>query len=281
MKLNMTDLFIKIDRHEVFVMSAAIAYTTALALAPFLLIIFSILAIMSLDLQTRFASQLGASLGPAAEAAVNSVVQNLNSHPQMTGFSGIVGFIVLVISASAIFTQLRIAIDKINEYKAPDNNSGIFTYFKNKFLSLGLVLGFAFLSIVSLMVTTFFSLMYPTHQVLVWEVVANVVNFLLFTLLFTAIYHLVPTQQLNWKKSLFSGALSTLFYMIGKSVISAYLASAGLGSMYGAAGSLIVFLAWVYYTALMILLSYEISLHIFTLGHFATLESVKTRGMAN
>lgn len=263
-------LLFKIDRHEVFVMSAALAYTTSLALAPFVLIILSLFALLNFDMQEKFLAQLGSSLGPEVESAINSVIQNLNGNSQISGVSGLIGFVILLISASAIFTQLQIAIDKINEYVVPENKSGFVFYLKNKFLSLGLVLGFAFLSIVSLMVTTFMTMLYPSTQVLFWQTVSQIINFLLFTLLFTGIYRFVPSERLEWKKCLFSGLMSTLFYLLGKSVISSYLASAGLASMYGAAGSLVVFLAWVYYTSLMILLSYEISLHIFSLGKFAT-----------
>lgn len=254
---------VKVDKHEVFVMSAALAYTTSLALAPFVLIILSILALLNLNVQEKFLVQLGSSLGPEVQTAIASIIKNLNQDTQASALSGVLGFAILLISASAIFTQLQIAIDKINEYVAPKHRTGFVFYLKNKFLSVGLVLGFAFLSIVSLMVTTFMTMLYPSNEVMFWQGVSQVVNFLLFSFLFTAIYRFVPSDRLSWQKSFFSGIISTLFYILGKSVISIYLAKAGLASMYGAAGSLVVFLAWVYYTSLMILLSYEISLQIF------------------
>lgn len=267
---KLKELIIKIDRHEVFVMSAALAYTTSLALAPFVLIILSLLSLLNFDLQEKFLGQLGSALGPEVESAVNAVIQNVNGKSQISEMSGLIGFAVVLISASAIFSQLRIAIDKINEYKVPDNQSGFLSYLRNQFLSLGLVLGFAFLSIVSLMVTTFISMLYPSNEVLFWQTLSEIINFLLFALIFSAIYHFVPSDRLGWRQSCVSGIISTIFYLFGKSVISYYLSTAGIGSMYGAAGSLVVFLAWVYYTSFMILLSYEISVHFFPVGKFAT-----------
>lgn len=266
---KLKQLMLNIDRHEVFIMAAALAYTTSLALAPFVLIILALLSVLNFDMQEKFLSQLGSALGPETESAVSSVVQNLNGNTKISEISGLVGFVILVISASAIFTQLQIAIDKINEYTLPEHKNGFLVYLKNKFLSLGLVLGFAFLSIVSLMVTTFITMLYPSEQVLFWKAISEIVNFLLFAFLFTAIYRFVPSDRLSWRESSISGLISTLFYLLGKGLISSYLASAGLASMYGAAGSLVVFLAWVYYTSLMILLSYEISKHFFSVGKIA------------
>jgi membrane protein len=267
---KITKFIDKIDRHDVFIMSAALAYTTSLALAPFMLIILSLLSFLNFDMQEKFTTQIGYALGPEVQSVVDAIVKNLQNHSQLSEISGVIGFVVLLISASAIFSNLQIAIDKINEYKVPENRMGFSYYLKNKFLSLGLVLGFAFLSIVSLLVTTFITMLYPSNEVLFWQAVAQIVNFLLFAFLFTAIYHFVPTERLIWKKSVFAGMISTLFFLLGKSMISSYLAGAGLGSMYGVAGSLVVFLAWVYYTSLMILLSYEISLEVFSIGKIAT-----------
>lgn len=266
---KLEEFLLKIDRHEVFVMSAALAYTTSLALAPFVLIILSILSLLNFNMQEKFLVQLGSSLGPEVESAIGSVIQNLNGNTKMSGVSGLIGFVILLISASAIFTQLQIAIDKINEYVPPKNKTGFIFYLKNKFLSLGLVLGFSFLSIVSLMVTTFMTMLYPSSQVVFWQTISEVVNFLLFASIFTGIYRFVPSERLSWNKSFVAGLISTLFYLLGKSLISYYLASAGIASMYGAAGSLVVFLAWVYYTSFMILLSYEISIYIFSIGKIA------------
>lgn len=251
-----------LDRHEIFIMSAALAYTTALALAPFILIILSFLSFLDNEVQIRFTLELTNIFGGQVGEAVNSIIENVDSHPKLSGLSGLVGFVILIISASAIFTQLQIALDKINEYEVPKNVSGLRLYLKNKFLSLGLVLGFAFLSIASLLVTAFISLVFPKSEELFWHIISYAINFFLFTFLFSCIYRFIPSDKLNWKRCFFSGAVSTVFYLVGKALIGLYLGKAGLGSPYGAAGSLIVFLVWVYYTSLTLLLSYEISTNV-------------------
>ncbi len=260
------NLITKIDEHEIFVMSSALAYATALALAPFILIILSLISFLDQDLQRKFAIDLTTSFGGEVGSAVKSIMQNVDTHPQLSGLSGIIGFVILIISASAIFTHLRIALDKINEYTLPADQNNFMGYLRNKFWSLGLVLGFAFLSIASMLVTALITVFYPNGEGLFWHGMSFIVNFFLFTALFTSIFRFIPSEKLDWRHSLFSGAVSTVFYLIGKSLISLYLGKAGLGSPYGAAGSLIVFLAWVYYTALTLLLSYEICRNILFLN---------------
>ncbi len=261
---RIANLLEKMDRHEIFVMAAALAYATALALAPFILIILSLISVLDSDIQKRFAIELTTSFGGEVGSAVGAILANVDKNPQLSSLSGVIGFVILFFSASAIFTQLRIALDKINEYKPTPDSFGFLAFLRGKFWALGLVLGFSFLSIASLLVTALIALIYPNSEGTVWHVISFIVNFFLFSFLFTAIYHYIPSEKLDWRRCFFSGAISTIFYLIGKSVISLYLGKAGLGSPYGAAGSLIVFLAWVYFTSLILLTSYEVSTNVLT-----------------
>lgn len=248
-----------IEKHEIFLLAASIAYTTALALAPFVLILLSLSSLMGKSLQENLAAQVSATVGDKAGEAVNQVIQNAKDHPTLSGISGIVAFLVLVISSSAIFSQLRIALDKVNEFKMPQGKSGIKAFIVDKVFSVGLVFGFAFLSIVSLIASTTISSLFSGGEGLLWKAASNVFNFLLFFLLFTAIYRFIPTDKQTWRTCTISGAVSSGFYLIGKSIISLYLTKASFESSYGAAGSLIAFLAWVYYSSLTLLVSYEFS----------------------
>lgn len=257
-------LIIKTDKHEIFVMAPALAYATALALAPFVLIILSIISFLDHDLQSKFTLELTTAFGGEVGTAVKSIIENVDQHPKISGLSGLIGFFILFISASAIFTQLRIALDKINEFKGYAREDTVWTFLRGKFWSVGLVLAFAFLSIASMLVTAFIGLIYPNGEGVLWHMISFGVNFVLFTLVFTAIFRYIPSEHLSFKRCLFSGAVSTVFYLLGKTLISLYLGKAGLGSPYGAAGSLIVFLAWVYYTAITLLVSYEISTYALT-----------------
>jgi membrane protein len=246
-----------IDRHDIFTLAGSIAYTTALALAPFILILLSIASLLGADMQEKLYVQLANSVGEKAGQAIYDIVQNTKNNSSFAGISGLIGFIVLVVSASAIFAQLRVALDKINDHENAKDKSGFWIFIRDRFLSMGLVFGFAFLSIVSMMVSTTIALFFKGGDGIFWEAISIGINLFVFTCLFMAIYKVIPTDKLDWKRCRISGLVSAIFYLIGKNLISLYIANAGLESSYGAAGSLVAFLVWVYYTALMLLMSYE------------------------
>ena len=250
-----------INRHEVFTLAGSLAYTTALALAPFILILLSLASLLGTKLQEKLYLQLASSVGEKAGVAILQIVQNAKKSTTLSGISGLIGFLILIVSASAIFAQLRIALNKINDHQSI-NQSGMWIFFKDRFLSMGLVFGFAFLSIASLMVSITLSLFLNDGNDLLWESASFIVNIILFTALFTAIYRVIPSDKLAWSRCRFSGFVSAIFYLIGKNLIGLYLATAGVESAYGAAGSLIAFLIWVYYTALTLLISYEFTKNI-------------------
>lgn len=246
-----------IDKHEIFTLAGSLAYTTALAIAPFLLILLSVASLLGPEMQEKLYTNLASAIGEKAGQAIIDIVQNTKKNSEFSGISGLIGFIILIVSASAIFAQMRVALDKINEHKVEKDKSGLWLFIKDRFLSMGLVVGFAFLSIVSMMVSTTIALVFTGGEGLFWEAISLFVNFAIFSVLFMAIFRVIPSDKLEWRRCRISGMVSAVFYLIGKNLISLYLAHAGLESSYGAAGSLVAFLAWVYYTTMTLLISYE------------------------
>lgn len=245
------------SKHDIFVMSSSLAYTTALALAPFMLIILSFASLLSPGLQQNIYEGLSTAVGEKIASTILAMIESADRNPKLSGLSGIIGVAVLAVSASAIFSNLKIALDKINEHAFKHEDGGVWNFVKNKLFSVGLVFGFAFLSVASLIFTMIIAIFYPEGMGFFWGLVSFAVNFGVFTLVFAMIYRFVPTDKATFKSCWISGAISTAFYLVGKQLIGMYLGRAGLESSYGAAGSLIVLLVWVYYTALTLLFSYE------------------------
>lgn len=262
-KVRLMDMFSDIDKHNVFMLAAAIAYTTALSLAPFVVILLSVAALLGQGFQNQIYTQLTQLLGAQAGAAIKLVVENADNNQKLTTASGLIGFLVLVVSASAIFSQLRTSLDIIDETHLSKEGSAIWGFFRDRFLSVGLVLGFLFLSITSLSVTTLISGVFHGREEFFWEIGALAANIAIFTFLFTMMFHFIPSRRVSWGQSLNSGLCATFFFLLGKHLIGLYLGNASVGSAYGAAGSLIVFLVWVYYTTLVLLVSHEFSNNIF------------------
>ncbi len=256
-KTRLSNAVSNASKHDIFVMASSLAYTTALALAPFLLITLSFASLLSPDLQQNIYEGLTTAVGEKIAGTILAMIESADSNPKLSGISGVIGVIVLAISASAIFSNLKIALDKINEHAFAKDPSGFWIFVKGKLFSMGLVFGFAFLSVASLVFTMVIAIIYPEGMGFFWGLVSFAVNFSLFALVFSAIYRFVPTDKATYKSCIISGVISTIFYLIGKRVIGLYLGNAGLESSYGAAGSLIVLLVWVYYTALTLLFSYE------------------------
>ena len=257
LKKNFNEFADSIDKHEIFTLAGSLAYTTALAIAPFLLILLSVASLLGPELQEKLYTNLASSIGDKAGQTIIDIVKNTRENSEFSGLSGLIGFIILVISASAIFAQLRVALDKINEHKDAKNKSGIWIFIKDRFLSMGLVFGFAFLSIVSMMISTTIAIVFIGGEGIFWEAISTLVNFVIFSILFMSIFRVIPSDKLEWRRCRISGMVSAVFYLIGKNLISLYLAHAGLESSYGAAGSLVAFLVWVYYTSMTLLISYE------------------------
>ncbi|KYG62545.1 hypothetical protein AZI87_14670 [Bdellovibrio bacteriovorus] len=257
LKQRFSNFVDQMGKHEVFILSASIAYTTGLALAPFVLILLSLAALFGDQTREKIFTGFSDVVGKQASGSIQMIVENAERNPTGTGISGVIGFIVLLISASAIFSQLRYALDKINEHKAGEKEQGIMGFVKDRFFSMGLLLGFVFLAIASMLLTTVLTVAFPEQQGWIWQTVAFVVSFVVFSFLFTAIYRFVPSDRMVWKRCAIAGVTSAIFFVIGKTLIGLYLGTAGLEKSYGAAGSIVVFLAWVYYTALTLLVSYE------------------------
>jgi len=257
LKTRFSTVLSNANKHEIFVMAGALAYATALALAPFMLIILSFASLLSPDLQQNIYQGLNSAVGEKIAGTILAMIESADNNRELSGVSGVIGVIVLAVSASIIFSNLQIALDKINEHAFNKDPSGFWFFIKSKLFTMGLVFGFAFLSVASLVFTMVIAIFYPEGMGALWGLVSFVVNFSVFSFVFTAIYRFVPTDKAKWKNCIISGVISTIFYLVGKKVIGLYLGKAGLESSYGAAGSLIVLLVWVYYTALTLLFSYE------------------------
>lgn len=261
-KSRFMDFFNAVGNDRVFTLGGSIAYTVALALAPFVIILLAFASLLGQGFQNRMYDQMTKLLGPEAGKAVQMVVENADNSQSLTTISGLVGLVVLAISASAVFGQLRSALDIMNHTPEDKIPSGIKGFFKDKVLSLGLVFGFVFLSITSLAVTAVISGVFYGREEFVWSVISAVTNVALFLALFTLMFRFTPTERMPWRQCAISGICASIFYLAGKSAIGVYLGNASVGSAYGAAGTFVVFLVWVYYTTVTLLISYEFSNHI-------------------
>lgn len=236
-------------------LAAALAYYTAFSIAPLLLLIISIAGLVfgREAAQGQVFAQLQGLLGPDAASAIQEGIAN-SSDPGAGTISVIIGLVTLIWSASNVFSQLQDALNTIWEVKA-DPDAGILTTVRRRFLSMTMVLGIGFLLLVSLMVSAgvaavgaFFSGVLPGGAV-VWQALNFLLSFGVVALLFAAIYKVLPDVTISWSDVWIGAAVTALLFTVGKLLIGLYLGHASVGSTFGAAGSLLVFLVWVYYSS--------------------------------
>ncbi len=245
-------------------MGAALSYYTVFSLAPLLLIVVSIAGLVFGEEAARgeIFGQLAGLLGAAAAEAVEDVLTSLNEPAQ--GITGtLVGIVVLLIGATSVFAELQDALDRIWRAPARERSGGLWRLLRARLLSFGMILGIAFLLMVSLVMGAIIAALGKWWGDFFggWEVLLQIVNlvvgFGLTTLVFAMIYKLMPRASVQWPDVWIGALVTALLFTGGKFLIGLYIGNTGVASGYGAAGSLIVVFLWVYFSAQIFLVGAE------------------------
>jgi membrane protein len=238
-------------------LAASVAYYTALSLAPLVLFIVGLVG-MVLDRQQvagQLATQLESLMGPAGRELVNSILTT--STPGGGTWATVVGLGTLLIGATAVFGELQATLNLTWEVQpAPTGGvwAGIWALLKERLFSLAVVFALAFLLLVSLVVSAALAaaaaLFQGAEQALLSRLLELAVSLLVLTFVFALLFKYVPDAEIRWRDVWLGGFATAVLFTLGKTAIGYYLGRASVGSAYGAAGSLVVLLVWVYYSAL-------------------------------
>jgi membrane protein len=240
------------SEHKAIKLSAALAFYTMLSIAPLLIISIKIVASIPFlhlsakdAIQNYFSSAAGQRAGEAAKAMID------NASTQGSGvIATIVSVVILLLSASGVFGELQDSLNTIFEVK-PKPNRGILTIIKERFFSMTLVLGTAFLLLVSLVASTVITGL--TKRIggegFIFEALNFLLSFAITALLFSLIFKYLPDVRLHWRNVFIGGTLTAALFTLGKFLLGWYLGRGTATSVYGAAGSLVAILLWVYYSA--------------------------------
>jgi membrane protein len=244
-------------------MGAALAYYTMLSIAPFLLIVIS-LAGMIFGVEAargEIAAQLQGLMGREGAEAVQNLLESA-SKPAESMAAAVAGLVLLLVGATSVFAELQDALDRI--WRAPKRSRmGIWSLLRARLLSFGTIAGISFLLMVSLVVSAglaAFGKMWGTrfsdwHSLVG---IANVVvSYALTTTVFAMIYKVMPRARVAWADVFIGATVTALLFTIGKTLIGVYIGRSGLTSAFGAAGSLVITMVWVYYSAQIFLLGAE------------------------
>jgi membrane protein len=244
-------------------MGAALSYYTVFSMAPTLLIVISVAGLLfgADAVRGEIIGQLSFMMGPAAAATIQQMLASM--HQRSNGVSGtIIGIVLVLAGATSVFGELQNALDRIWRASARES-SGIFSLIRARLVSFGMILGIAFLLMVSLVLSAAIAALgkWWASAFGSWELLAQAVNALVGFVItmgsFAAIYRLIPRVTILWSDVWLGAVITSLLFNLGRLLIGIYIGKTGIASVFGAAGSLVIVFVWVYYSAQIFLLGAE------------------------
>lgn len=248
-------------------LGASLAFYTLLSIAPLLIVVVAVAALVygHKAAQGQLVWQIQGLVGAEGAKTIQDLIQSAYK-PGSGIVATILGVLTLIFGASTVVVELRDALNTIWRVPVPEGSSGlqsILRFMKERFYSFGLILGVGFLLMVSLIlnagiaaVGSYFGSILPASEAFL-HASEFVISFVVVTFLFAAIYKFLPDVDLKWTDVIVGASFTSLLFSIGKQLIAIYLGKTGFGSTYGAAGSLVIVLMWVYYSAQLFFLGAE------------------------
>jgi len=245
-------------------LSASLAYYTVFSIAPLIILVISItsLVLRNYDYNDAFYTQLSHFMGKDAVIQLREVVKNL----QLSGKSGIalfLGIAILMLGASSMFVEIQDSLNIIWRVKAKPKK-GWLKLLQNRFLSFSLIISLGFLLLVSLILNIAINALstrlvhfFPLVTVTLFDLINLAITLIVITILFSIVFKFLPDVKIKWKDVRTGAIFTALLFMFGQYLIGLYLQYTAQGSAYGAAGSIIIILVWIYYTSVILYIGAE------------------------
>ncbi|MEP7236613.1 MAG: YihY/virulence factor BrkB family protein [Ferruginibacter sp.] len=252
--------------HKLTKLSGSLAYSTVFSMAPLLIVIISLCSIFlgKEAVEGKVYEQLAGFIGSDTAVQLQQIIKNATVNGK-SNIAVVIGFVTLLIGSTAVFSEIQDSINTIWGVK-PKPKKGWLKILKNRFLSFSIIVALVFLLLVSLAVSSVIDVFgnhlkhnFPNLTVVTLYIINNIITLCITTLIFAVIFKVLPDAIIKWK-DIFIGALCTaLFFMLGKFAISLYISQTKIGTTYGAAGSLVILLVWIYYSSLILFVGAEIT----------------------
>lgn len=247
-------------------LAAALAFYSILSLTPLTLLAVSVASVWfgAEAARGELVHQVGSLVGRAGAEVVQNALAN--AHESETGtLASVLGMITLLFGASGVFGELQAAMNKIFELPDEPVPAGWAQFLLGKLFSFGMVLATGFLLVVSLVLSALISGLsgFLERSGMLWPYLLSTVNFFgslaVFALVFAAIFRYLPARRVNWSAARAGGVLTAILFTLGKTLIGMYLGHAAVATPFGAAGSLVVMVVWIYYSALIVFFGAEVT----------------------
>ena len=248
-----------------FEKAAAVSYYTLLALAPLLLVVLAMAGLVfgKEAVAGQLVEEMRGLVGEDGAKAIELVIQNASA-PGKSRVSMTLGILMLLIGASGVFVQLQSTLNRIWDVAAAPKKSALWAFLRHRLVSMAMVFGLGFLMLVSLVVSAALTAINVRYESLLpwlplWQALNALGSLLVITLMIAMIFRFLPDVRLAWRDVWLGALVTAVLFTLGKAAIGAYLGRASIGSSYGAAGSLVVLVVWVYYASLIFFVGAEIT----------------------
>jgi membrane protein len=251
------------DKDNVTRLAASLAYYTLLSVAPLIILAVAVagLALGEDAAREHISGELAGVVGTGAAGAIQSIAKNARAPG--SGVIGIAfGLAVLLFGASGVFGELQSALNTVWDV-APKPGRGVWGVIKDRFFSFTLVVGVAFLLLVSLVISAALTWVGQAFEhslpggAFVWQVLNFGISLAVVTALFALMFKTLPDVHIKWRDVWVGSAVTAVLFTLGKFGLGIYLGSAGVSSAYGAAGSIVALVIWVYYSSQVLLVGAE------------------------
>lgn len=240
-------------------LSASLSYYTIFALGPTLIIIISFAGIFlgREAVEGKLYGEIKNLIGASAALQIQNIIVNIQQNHKSVA-AAIIGVLLLILGATGVFTEIQGSINYIWSIRAKPKK-GWLKFLTNRLISFSLVISCGFVLLVSLLINALMELLserlemyFKSVTVVAFYIINLVIIFAIITFLFAIIFKVLPDASIKWRDALVGASFTAVLFMIGKFLISLYIGKSNPGLAYGAAGSIIVILVWVYYSSLIL-----------------------------
>ncbi|MDI1254843.1 MAG: YihY/virulence factor BrkB family protein [Flavobacterium sp.] len=237
-------------------LSASLSYYTIFSMAPLLLLLISLAGVFfgREAIQGHIFAEINGLIGNEAAAQIQDIIKNMELSGK-TNTAIVIGGVTLIVGATSVFAEIQDSINIIWKVKAKPKRGWV-KLLKDRLLSSSLIVGLGFLLIVSLMVngvlmalSDWLKSYFPDVTIMLFHALNIIIGFIVIATLFGVIFKVLPDAKIRWKDVRAGAFFTACLFMLGRFLIGLYIETASTGTAYGAAGSLIIILVWVYYTA--------------------------------
>jgi membrane protein len=252
--------FQKMRKDNLFLLSSSVSYYSAIAIAPFLLIILGLSSLLGEETSQRI-QVFSLSLSTEAGELVKMILSNVKDEMNLSSLSGLIGLLLLFVTSSVVFIQLRYSFDVIYGFQDLRNDRSIWDEVLEKFFAVFIVFISSFFLILASSAPGLLKLFFfenNSHYFL--DYALHIFNFFIFICMFWSLHYFSPSFRPPKRKAFSMSLLTAFFFLFGNYFLGIYFKKIATTSIYGAAGTLFIFLVWCFYTAFTMFLSTELIL---------------------